>query len=83
MGLVTLACCPVEPLSLLADTGGVFGGSHGAVVGFVEAVLSPEQPPLLLPGLSCSSIARASISACSDVNVNVPNEPDDALILWP
>lgn len=54
-----------------------------AVVGFAEALLSPEQPPLRLPGLSCSSMAKASISACSEVNVNVPNEPDDAPILWP
>lgn len=82
-GLVTFACCPVEPLSLLPDTGGGLGGSHAAVVGFVEAVLSPEQPPLRLPGLSCSNIAKASISACSEVNVNVPKEPDDPLILWP
>lgn len=81
MGLVTFVCCPVEPLSLLLDTGGVFGGSHVAVVGFVEAVLSPEQAPMRLPGLSCSSIAKASISACSEVNVNVPKELDDALIL--
>lgn len=83
MGLVTFVCCPAEPLSLLLDTGGVLGGSHVAVVGFAEAVLSPEQPPLRLPGLSCSSMAKASISACSEVNVNVPKEPDDALILWP
>lgn len=54
-----------------------------AVVGFVEELLSPEQPPFRLPGLSCSSMAKASISACSEVNVNVPNEPDDALILLP
>lgn len=54
-----------------------------AEVGFVEAVLSPEQPPFLLSGLSCSSIAKASISACSDVKVNVPKDPDEALILWP
>lgn len=81
-GLVTLACCcPAEPLSLLLDTVEVFGGSHVAVVGFVGAVFSPEHPPVLLPGLSCSSMAKASISACSDVNVNVPKEPDDALIL--
>lgn len=58
-------------------------GSHVAAVGFVEALLSPEHPPLLLPGLSCSSMAKASISACSDVNVNVPKEPDEAVILWP
>lgn len=82
MGLVTFACWPFEPLSLLLDTGGGFGGSHVAVVGFVGALLSPEQPPLRLPGLSCSNMAMASISACSDVNVNVP-KPDDALILWP
>lgn len=82
MGLVTFACCPVEPLSLLLDTIGVFGGSHVAAAGFVEAVF-PEQLPLRLPGLSCSSMAKASISACSDVNVNVPKEPDDALIVWP
>lgn len=79
MGLVTLACCPVEPLSLLFDTAGFFGGSH---VAFVGAVF-PEQLPLRLPGLSCSSMAKASISACSEVNVNVPKEPDDALIVWP
>lgn len=54
-----------------------------AVVGFAETVLSPEQPLLLLSGFSCSSIAKASISACSDVKVNVPNWPDEALILWP
>lgn len=81
MDLATFACCPAEPLSLLLDTGGVFEGSHVAVVGFVEALLSPEQPPLRLPGLSCSSMAKASMSACSEVNVNVPKEPDDALIL--
>lgn len=83
VGLVTLACCPAETLSLLLDTGGVWGGSHVAVVLFVEAVLSSGQPPPLFPGLSCSSMAKASISACSDVNVNVPKEPDEALILWP
>lgn len=83
MGLVTFACCPAEPLSLVLDTGGVFGCSHVAVGGFVEAVLSPEQPPLRLPGLSCSSMAKANISSCSEVNVNVPKEPDDALIPWP
>lgn len=81
IGLLTLDCWPAEPLSLLVDTGGVFGVSHVAVVGLVEAVLSPEQPPLLLPGLSCSSMAKASISACSDVNVNAPKEPDDVPIL--
>lgn len=77
--LVTFVCCTVEPLSLLPDTGGDFGASHVAV--FVEAMLSPAQPPLRLPGLSCSSMAKASISACSEVNVNVPKELDDALIL--
>lgn len=71
MGLVTFACCPVEPLSLLLDTAGVLGGSHVAAVGFAEAVF-PEQLPLRRPGLSCSNIAKASISACSEVNVNVP-----------
>lgn len=81
--LVAFVCCPVEPLSLLLDTGGDFWGPHVAVVVFVEAVLSTEQPPLRLPGLSCSSMAKASISACSEVNVNVPKELDDALILWP
>lgn len=82
MGLVTFDCCPLEPLSLLLDTAGVLGVSHVAVVGFVEALL-PEQLPLRLPGLSCSSMAKASISACSEVNVNVPKELDDALIVWP
>lgn len=82
VGLVTFACCPVEPLSLLFDTIRAFGCSHVADVGFVEAVL-PEQLPLRLPGLSCSSMAKASISACSEVNVNVPKEPGDALIVWP
>lgn len=79
--LVAFVCGPVEPLSLLLDTGGDFGGPHVAVVVFVEALLSPEQPPLRLPGLSCSSMAKASISACSEVNVNVPNELDEALML--
>lgn len=79
--LLTLACCPAEPLSLLVDTGGVLGVSHVAAVELAEAVLSPEQGPFLLPGLSCSSMAKASISACSDVNVNVPKEPDDVPIL--
>lgn len=83
MGLATLACCPAEPRSLLVDTDGVLGGSHVAVVGLADAVFSPVQPPLLLPGLSCSSMAKASISACSLVNVNVPKDPDDAPILWP
>lgn len=82
MGLVTFACCPVVPLSLLLDTAGFFGGSHAAAVGFVEAVLT-VQLPLRLPGLSCSSMAKASISACSEVNVYVPKEPDDAPIVWP
>lgn len=82
MGLVTFACCPAEPLSLLVEVGGVLGGSQAAVVGF-EVVFSPGHPPFLLPGLSCSSMAKASISACSVVNENVPKEPDEALILWP
>lgn len=83
IGLFTLACCPAEPRSLLADTGVVFVDSHVAVAGLVDAVFSPEHPPLLLPGLSCSSMANASISACSFVNVNVPKDPDDAPIVWP
>lgn len=52
-----------------------------AAVVSAEAV-SPEQPTLRLPGLSCSSMAKASISSCSVVNVNVPKELE-ALILCP
>lgn len=68
---------------MFADTSGGLGQPHGAVLALAEEVLSPEQPPLLLPGLSCSSMAKASISACSEVNVNVPKEPDDVPMLWP
>lgn len=82
VGLVTFACCPAEPLSLLFGTIGFFGGSHVAAVAFAAGGF-PEQLPLRLPGLSCSSMASASISACSDVNVNDPKEPDDALMVWP
>jgi len=80
MGLAAFSCCPVELLSLLLDTAGVFGGSHVAVGGFVDAVLT-EQLTVRRPGLSCSSIAKASISACSEVKVNVPNELEDPLIV--
>lgn len=68
---------------MLLGTGGDLAGSHVAAAVSGEAVLSPEQPTLRLPGLSCSSMAKASISSCSLVNVNVPNEPDEALILCP
>lgn len=54
-----------------------------AVLGLEEEVLSPEQPPVFLSGLSCSNMAKASISACSEVKVNVVKEPEAALILWP
>lgn len=83
MSLATLVCCPADTLSLLVDTGGVFGGSHVVELGLDEAELSLEQTPPLLPGLSCSNIAKASISACSEVNVNVPKEPVEAPILCP
>ena len=81
MVLVNLACCPVKPLSLLLEDGEVLGGSHIAVEGF--SALSAEQLPPLLPGLSCSSIAKAKMSACSEVNVKDPNEADEELMLWP
>lgn len=68
---------------MLLGTDGDLAGSQAAVVVFGEGVLSPEQPTLRLPGLSCSSMAKANISSCSVVNVNVPKELDDALILCP
>lgn len=76
--LVTFVGCPVEPLSLLLDIVG-----DVAEVVFVEVLLSTVQFTLRLPGLSCSSMANASISACSVVNVNVPKELDDAPTPWP
>lgn len=58
-------------------------GSHVPVLGFDKAVLLPEQPPIFRSGLSCSNMAKASISACSDVNIKELKEPEAELIFWP
>lgn len=81
--LFVLVCCSPKLCSLLVDVERVLVGSHETVVGVVEEVLSPEHPLVLFPELSCSNIAKASISACSEVNVNGPKELVEAPRLWP
>lgn len=83
MDLIALVCCSIAPCSLLVDVDGVLVGSHETVVGVVEEVLSPEHPLVLFPELSCSNMAKASISACSEVNVNGPKELVEPPRLWP
>lgn len=80
--LENVPCCPAETQSLVVDTGALFG-SHDPELVFDVAALFPVQPAVFLSGLSCSNMAKASISACSDVNMKELKEPDEALILWP
>ena len=83
MGLVAFPCGADKPLSWVADDGEVLGGSHAVVAEIAGVLWSAVHPAALLPGISCSSIAKATMSACSDVNVNVPKEPDEALMPCP
>lgn len=81
--LAIFVCCPLCPvtLSLLLGACWDLEGSQVGVGVLAGIGLSTVQPPTLPPGLSCSSMAK--IAACSEVKVNVPKVPGEALTLWP